>query len=538
MEKLSNIRRKRKHGLLFLFTLAIALLIAILSLGTLAYTNFIQNATNEFIGFVNHGVRIHDDYKEIYNAYHTEKDVYVENYGDSPLLIRIRLDEFYRVGSTVLIGDAAATESDPSVGWETYKGSLTAVHEDWKWAYGGQKWYLPTENIDDSDAAADNIFERFWYDNDGAPGTAGSATTQAAVTTTATRPLSASDVDHMWTNNVFPTYDNSNNGGHTASDPYTNKTVAQTLPATVVTMADWISGGKQKGSFWVMDVDGWFYWAQTLQSGSATGQLLNAVSLENHALLDHYFYGINVVLQAATWDERTAFETGKDSVTGASNTITDNAKSLLSVASDIYAFNLTGVNAKDQGMLFTDEQGTQWRVLYVNESKKQALILREYLLDTPVTAQNFIWNSMTLKTTLNTTYLDGLGSDLKDRVVDQTTTLLTCQSTGNTVTASTGQNSVIMLSEYDVIGTAARSAEATVSGATGPFFADAASRIAYTSDGVPRQWWTRSASTTNNANASINASGVLTPVLNSVPEYVRPAMFIDLTVMPGAPVTP
>lgn len=535
MEKLTSIRRKRKHGLKFLFILAIALLIGILSLGTLAYTNFIQNATNEFIGFVNHGVRIHDDYKEIYNAYNTDKDIYVENYGDSPLLIRIRLDEFYRVGSTVLIGDPAATESDPSNGWKTYTGSLTAAHEDWKWAYGGQKWYLPTENIDDSDSAADNIFKRFSYDNDGTGSIAGSATTQGAVTTTATRPLSASDVDNMWTNNIFPTYDISNNGGHTASDPYTSKTVAQTLPATVITMADWIAGGKQQGAFWVMDVDGWFYWAQTLQSGSATGQLMNAVSLENHALLDNYFYGINAVLQAATWDERTAFETGNDSVTGVPNSITDNARSLLSVASGIYAFNLTGVNANDQGMLFEDEQKTQWRVLYVDESKKQALIIREYLLDSPVATGNIAWNSMTLKTTLNTTFLTNLGDDLKNRAVDQTTTLLTCQSTANTATASSGQNTVFLLSEYDVLGTTARSGEATVRGATAPFFADAASRIARTGDGVPRQWWTRSANPTANNVSTASTNGVIAGLVNSSTAYVRPAMFIDLTVMPGTP---
>ena len=74
MQKENNILRKRKHGLGLLPALSLALIIAILTTGTLAYTNFIQEAKNEFEGFVNHGVRIHDDYKEVYNAYDTDKD--------------------------------------------------------------------------------------------------------------------------------------------------------------------------------------------------------------------------------------------------------------------------------------------------------------------------------------------------------------------------------------------------------------------------------------------------------------------------------
>ena len=536
MQKENNILRKRKHGLGLLPALSLALIIAILTTGTLAYTNFIQEAKNEFEGFVNHGVRIHDDYKEVYNAYDTDKDVYVENYGDSPLLVRMRLDEFYRVGSTILIGDPGAQDSDPSVGWKTYTGTLTASHVDWKWQYGGQKWYLPTENIDDTDHSADNIFGRYWYDDDGDPHLASSATSQGAVTTAQTRPLTAGDAGTKWTDNVFPTYEISNNGGHTPAAPYTNKTAEQTLGATVITMADWVTAGKQQGAYWIMDVDGWFYWGQTLMSGQATGQLINSVSLVNHALLDNYFYGINAVLQAASWDDRNMFWTGNDGVTGAPNTITDNAKSLLSVASGIYAFNLTATNAKDAGKLFYDEQGTQWRVITVDEAKKQALILREQVVSTPAAIGNVNWNSSTLKTSLNTTFLNGLGSDMQSRIKDQQGNLKTCSTYNSTaITASTGQNSVFMLSEFDVFGT--RSAdESTIAGASQAIFANAASRIAYDSNGTPRSWWTRSCSTANNNVTYVDVDGTNKNIISTTATiYYRPALIVDLTVMPVTP---
>jgi hypothetical protein len=533
----TNIRGKRKRERRKLLTLALVLAVAILSMGTLAYTNFIQDAKNEFIGFVNHGVRIHDDYKEVYNAYDTDKDIYVENYGDSPLLVRIRLDEFYRVGSTILIGDPGAVSTDPSVGWKTYTGTLTGAHVDWKWSYGGQKYYLPTENINNADPHPDNVFSRTLYANDGTPATVGSATAQGPATTSDTRPFTAGDVGGKWTNNIFPTYDLSNNGGHTPDAPYTSKTVEQTLGATVMTMKEWVDAGKNQGAFWIMDTDGWFYWGQTLQSGQATGQLLNKVTLENHALLDNYFYGINAVLQAATWDERNAFETGTDSVTGAPNAISNDAKSLLSVASGIYAFNLTATNASDVGKKFVDEQGTQWRVMNIDESKKQAFLLREQLLDAPAAMGNVSWNSASLKTTLNTTYLDSLGDDLKDRVVDQTTNLMTCQVyNNNTATASTGVNKIFMLSEFDVFGTALRASEATISGASQPLFADAASRIAYDHTGVARSWWMRTCSSTNNNVTCANDTGGMYNVVStSATIYIRPAMIVDLTVMPTPP---
>ena len=43
-------------------------------------------------------------------------------------------------------------------------------------------------------------------------------------------------------------------------------------------MAHWKSDGSPIGDFWVIDQDGWVYWAAPLNPGESTGLLLNKVS--------------------------------------------------------------------------------------------------------------------------------------------------------------------------------------------------------------------------------------------------------------------
>ena len=66
-------------------------------------------------------------------------------------------------------------------------------------------------------------------------------------------------------------------------------------------MAQWLDEGSTIGDYWVIDSDGWAYWAAPLQPGDATGLLLNRVTQITSPQYD-YFYGINVVAQMATKD--------------------------------------------------------------------------------------------------------------------------------------------------------------------------------------------------------------------------------------------
>ena len=72
---------------------AVAVSAAILLGGTYAWQSISQQALNEKIVEVNPGGRLHDDYDG------TNKDVYVENFGDTPIFARVRLDEYMEIGA-------------------------------------------------------------------------------------------------------------------------------------------------------------------------------------------------------------------------------------------------------------------------------------------------------------------------------------------------------------------------------------------------------------------------------------------------------
>jgi hypothetical protein len=72
-----------------------------------------------------------------------------------------------------------------------------------------------------------------------------------------------------------------------------------TRPATVITMEEWRNLPERRGNFWVVDTDGWVYWADEIPSGEATGPLLNSIVLAQNPAED-YYYGINVQAQMAT----------------------------------------------------------------------------------------------------------------------------------------------------------------------------------------------------------------------------------------------
>ena len=295
------------------FVLAILLIVAILGMGTLAYYNGNKTALNKFEGFFNNGARLHDDFEGEISQKNNLKDVYVENYGDAPLVIRVRLSEYYELGGQSLLG---GQKSDTGT-WEIHKpGVINAASAAWQWSMGGQKHYLPTDNLDDIDegtgvpsgpryADADNIVGRNWYgevqgqdlETKGyASGTAG-----ASGTGTSADPFSAADIGGAFTDNVFE---------DRSADPatYGQKTVGQTLSATVMTMAEWLAGGSQPGPFWVGDEDGWYYWAQQLEPQTATGLLLHRVDrlIDTY---DDYYYGIDVTLQAVNRTETPKFST-------------------------------------------------------------------------------------------------------------------------------------------------------------------------------------------------------------------------------------
>jgi hypothetical protein len=113
----------------------------------------------------------------------------------------------------------------------------------------------------------------------------------------------ADGTHNYWTVGDTYTADADQGEGMVVEETHTAK---NTLNATVMTMSQWIAAGRNAGPFWVYDTDGWAYWAEVIEPGTATGLLLNGIT-PIAKLKQLWFYGINVEAQFATADDMSEF---------------------------------------------------------------------------------------------------------------------------------------------------------------------------------------------------------------------------------------
>ena len=148
-------------------------LVALIATGTFAWTSLNSQKLNEWFGTgtkpgTTAGGTLHDDHDNDSPA-DPNKQVYIENWGDKPLFVRIRLDEYMEVGEGAGKKTYEPNEivkaysfipgaklNDPKT-WKTHipKASEPNMcgfddtagqgdfHEYWEWQMGGQKFYYP-----------------------------------------------------------------------------------------------------------------------------------------------------------------------------------------------------------------------------------------------------------------------------------------------------------------------------------------------------------------------------------------------------------
>ena len=269
---------RKRAALVIAATTSLALMLG----GTFAWFNNNQSVVNEFWGkgsdIIDNssgGATLHDDFSD------PDKHVYIENWGESTLYVRIKLSEYMEIGDGAGLKGTKApndgwipnkdnhatpvvsgTNINETENWKPHVPDTNAVtcnlgtHKYWQWVMGGQKFYVPASENDRKD----------------------------------------------------PNYVAQN----TAATPFSNVSanLPQTLNATVVTKAQWIANGSPIGDFWVIDSKGWAYWANGLAPGQATGLLLAQVNLQKDQLPKdkEYYYAINVHAQMATKDGAENYE--------------------------------------------------------------------------------------------------------------------------------------------------------------------------------------------------------------------------------------
>jgi hypothetical protein len=208
------------------------------------------------------------------------KEVYVENWGTTILFVRVQLSEYMEMGdgaglftptgfhsrlphagnrAVSLIPGAVIHNQDTWRVHAPHGGNVTdcgaVFHDYWTWAMGGQKFFRTAPSQPD-------------FPRDG-----------------------TQDQINRWVAQNTQVYLQ----GHYNTDP----NIRQTLPATVITMARWHELNKPIGNYWVVDTDGWAYWASPLNPGSATGLLLREVH-RIEEIEEDWYYGINVWAQMGT----------------------------------------------------------------------------------------------------------------------------------------------------------------------------------------------------------------------------------------------
>ncbi|MEY8458911.1 hypothetical protein [Lactococcus ileimucosae] len=305
-------RRLRNLALLSLLLLAVG--------GTFAFQAFNQRAINDRLNEVdiNVGGRVHD----YYNRDTENKDVLVENYGERPIMARIRLSEFLETrqrDETDFTPLVAGTSRDDVENWTTWIPSAGNINDRensnasnafdqyatliFGWERSGQDapWYMPTFNHDNLDlrtAAAGHA--RDWIEGNGATD---------AVTDGATHP--GDGIDAYWSANE--NFDNS--GPIWPGEEVTNQT-AQNLQQdrAPMTMNQWsnLPNEDKIGNFWVVDHNtGWAYWANRLDSEQASSYLLDAAemtaAIEDKVFNGFYYYGIHVESGLVSPDQHEEF---------------------------------------------------------------------------------------------------------------------------------------------------------------------------------------------------------------------------------------
>ena len=291
-----------KHNKAITALTAFVLAAAMLLTGTFAWQSLWQHAVNEAQdGGTNPGARLHDDFDG------SNKDVYVENFTNAangrPVFVRVRLDEYMEFGDTAGVkGDAgnavtplvAGADIDNTDTWTTHIPGESVFSQYWHWDMGGSTVYMPTFNKNKDSVASD--VNGTYAGSDPSDDIHFDDYVEYAI------GQQQSGVA------VYDNDSNSEDEGETAIEGANislfdeTHTACESLDATVLTMAEWKAAGSQRGNFWVGDTDGWYYWANPIQPGTATGKLLDGISLIKQPA-DTWYYGINVVGQFITADD-------------------------------------------------------------------------------------------------------------------------------------------------------------------------------------------------------------------------------------------
>ncbi|MEY8442707.1 hypothetical protein AALA52_00280 [Lactococcus ileimucosae] len=332
---------RKKLGIL-LAILSVLLLIS----GTFAWFSFTQRAINDRSGNINFEEvgRLHD----YFDRASGNKDVFAENFGDAPILVRVKLLEYMEINGESLVqaapqevaeGNAVQPIKEDTGTWTPWTpeasgntvgqriGPGAVFNARARWTVGwnpraatdgsGQlnaPYFMPTFNrARDNHKTAAAGDGRDWTQSGEEADTSASpdGTNAGADATGVTHP--GNGTDGYWTNgstatSLLGTPPDTEDGTHTA-----RQTVIQDQPVMLLSQWNALPVQDRVGNFWVVDPQtGWAYWANLLFPEEATSFLLDQANFSTSGIRGDYYYGIKAVANmvantdgdvSALWEE-------------------------------------------------------------------------------------------------------------------------------------------------------------------------------------------------------------------------------------------
>lgn len=294
-------------------TLAVTMMATMLLSGTLAFF-FSASATNEFEGkMLMKEVVAHDDF----NQETGDKDIYLENLGESDVYVRVKLTEDFRLNH---VNDVTPTSYDPADTAGLPEGAATAdpnyTHiESAPISYGQHIHALAAGVASDGtnyNSADDEYFHTnfFSWSMGGNGKTYLSAEDKTAYHALADGQNGVDDPDGVYLGGDQSNVAQDNlgkgttlkeNGGAATAQDYIKENV---MPKAQITTVDQYAAMETKDDgtgdtgYWILDnsgvEDGWYYWSRPLKKGHVTGLLLNQVNTSEMLKEGNYNYDYHI----------------------------------------------------------------------------------------------------------------------------------------------------------------------------------------------------------------------------------------------------
>jgi len=276
MRRLHNNHKVHKNRNLLLLALSALAVVAVMVGSAFAWTDFGQSRTNRFRGTVEADVTLHDEYDEETG----DKDVFVENSGNSPIYVRIRLDEYMEIDSKSFIDTANIRRKDT---WTPHTYDNTTV-EDCEHFHEYYTWKMSGAQRSFVEGTPGLVYSRL-----GANGRVDTTPAGGKPTAVASSPIIMSKYLALKTLSESQlAIDEGLDAAMSAED-----------------LIIWMSATTD--GCWILDDTdtaenggAWAYWSVALEAGQATNLLIDSVTRTGKEPSADWYYGIDVKLQAVT----------------------------------------------------------------------------------------------------------------------------------------------------------------------------------------------------------------------------------------------